>query len=167
MFSTIIITLLEYLGCYLRSYQMWIRVIKISTRFQEQDNTKKLKTDPTTTEKNKVYKVLFKYKDECTDDITRRKLTPHFSKPSHLYGLQKIHKGDMPLGPVVSSRNSFWQPLAKSLMKMIYPLRQHTKKHIILQESFVKNRFLTQIQWSASISRACLPMFLPTRHQKQ
>lgn len=35
-------------------------------------------------------------------DLDRKKRIPHYTKPSHLNGLSKIHKASMPLRPIVS-----------------------------------------------------------------
>lgn len=91
----------------------------------------KLAKDPTPTIERCIYKVLFKYKDSL-DDRMRSKLTPHYSKPPHFYGLPKVHKPNVPLRPIVSSRDSPCHALARFLLKIISPLQGNTA-------SFVKN----------------------------
>lgn len=90
-----------------------------------------LKSDPTSSIERKIYSTLKKYKEHIPDRL-RTSLTPHYSKPPHLYGLPKIHKPDIPLRPITSSRGSPTSSLARFLLKIIRPL---TGKN----PSFVKN----------------------------
>ncbi|XP_045477895.1 uncharacterized protein LOC123683043 [Harmonia axyridis] len=99
---------------------------------------KKLKKDPTSSVENRVYRTLHKYKDEFPDPYTRSRLTPHYSKPPHIYGLPKIHKENIPLRPIVSSRNSPCHSLAKFLLKIISPLRGHTTAMVKNTEHFIE-----------------------------
>ena len=92
---------------------------------------KKLKKDPTQSIENKIYKTLFKFKNEFTD-FERMKLTTHHSKPPHLYGLPKIHKPEIPLRPIISSIEAPCHLLSKYLLKIINPLAGNT-------DSFIKN----------------------------
>lgn len=66
---------------------------------------RRLDKDPTISMENKIYKVVKKQSSVITASF-RTHLTPHHSKPPHLYGLPKIHKPSIPLRPIVSSRGS-------------------------------------------------------------
>ena len=90
----------------------------------------------------KIYRTLFKHKDELTD-YERRKLTSHFSKPPHFYGLPKIHKPNIPFRPIVSSIGSPCHSLAKFLLKILNPLSGNT-------DSYIKNtpHFLEKLKES-------------------
>ena len=90
-----------------------------------------LKKNPTKSLETKVYKTLVKYKTEFNDRM-RSQLTPHYSKPPHIYGLPKIHKPTIPVRPIVSSIGSPCYNLAKYLVPIISPLTGTTS-------SFVKN----------------------------
>lgn len=50
---------------------------------------------------NKIYTVLYKYRQEFADN-KRNMLNPHYSNPSHFCGLPKILKHDIPLKSIVS-----------------------------------------------------------------
>lgn len=89
----------------------------------------KLDKDPTSKYDNKIYRTLFKYKDEFSD-TQRKNLTPHYSKPPHFYGLPKIHKKEIPLRPIVSSINSPCHKLAKFLLDIIKPYSGQTNSYI-------------------------------------
>lgn len=59
-------------------------------------------------------------------------LTPYYSKPPHLYGLPKIHKDNIPLRPITSSRDAPTAELSRHLKDIIQPL-------VGKSNSFVKN----------------------------
>jgi hypothetical protein len=58
--------------------------------------------DPTPKVERKIWKLLSQHKTTLPVSV-KHKLTPYHSKPPHLYGLPKIHKPDISLGPIVSS----------------------------------------------------------------
>jgi hypothetical protein len=60
-----------------------------------------LRNDPTAQIERKIWKLLTKHKTPLPAAF-KHKLTPYNSKPPHLYVLQKIHKPDIPLTPIVS-----------------------------------------------------------------
>ncbi|XP_050299707.1 uncharacterized protein LOC126738416 [Anthonomus grandis grandis] len=90
-----------------------------------------LSKDPTTTIEGRIYRALKKYSSTLSDAV-RFRLTPHYSKPPHLYGLPKIHKEQMPLRPITSSRNSPTSELSKFLLEIIRPIQGNAA-------SFVRN----------------------------
>jgi hypothetical protein len=90
-----------------------------------------LPKDPTAKVERKIHKLLSKHTTALPTDL-KRKLTPHHSKPPHLYGLPKIHKPDIPLRPIVSSIGSPCYALSGFLHKILSPIAGKS-------ESFVKN----------------------------
>ncbi len=90
-----------------------------------------LKKDPTESFERKVASTLRKHKNFFTDKM-RSRLTPHHSKIPHMYGLPKIHKPNIPLRPIVSSRDSPCRELSKLLLRILTPLVGKT-------DSFIKN----------------------------
>jgi hypothetical protein len=99
-------------------------------------NYSKLNKAPATTIERKVYNTLKKYKDNITDKL-RSNFTPHCSTPPHLYGLPKIYKNGIPLWPIVSSRNSPCQPLAKHILKILSPLVGNMGLYVKNSEHFI------------------------------
>ncbi|XP_054260070.1 uncharacterized protein LOC128984748 [Macrosteles quadrilineatus] len=90
-----------------------------------------LKKDPTETFERKIASTLRKHK-KFFSDKQRTRLTPHHSKIPHMYGLPKIHKPNVPLRPIVSSRDSACRELSKVLLDILKPLVGNT-------DSFIKN----------------------------
>lgn len=83
-----------------------------------------LNKNPTAQIERNVYKSLFKHKNYFQDKV-RSRLTPHYSKPPHIYGLPKVHKENIPLRPVVSSRFGPVYELSKFLLPIISPLSDY------------------------------------------
>ena len=72
---------------------------------------------------------------ESSDSIPEKlkhQLTPQFSRPPQIYGLPKVHKDRISLGPIVASIGSPTYKLAKELARILSPLTGRT-------DSFVKN----------------------------
>lgn len=95
----------------------------------ESDQYIVLKKDPTTSIERQVYQLLRKHQPHLTEP-TKRKLTPHNSKPPHIYGLPKIHKLGFPLRPIISSCDSPCQALSKFLLDIVAPLSGNTPSHV-------------------------------------
>jgi hypothetical protein len=53
-----------------------------------------LPKDPTAKVERKIQTLLSKHKTALPTEL-KRKLTPYYSKPPHLYGLSKVHKPDI------------------------------------------------------------------------
>ncbi|GLV35109.1 hypothetical protein CBL_09591 [Carabus blaptoides fortunei] len=100
-----------------------------------------LKKDPTSSIERRVYNIIKKDKKTLSDK-TRTNLTPHYSKPPHLYGQQKIHKAGLPLRPIISSRGSPCYALARFLLPILSPLVSggftHKRKKRSLQAPHAK-----------------------------
>lgn len=95
-----------------------------------------LKKDPTKTFESKIERTLRKHKQYFKDEH-RSKLTPHYSKTPHMYGLPKIHKPNVPLRPIVSSKNSPSRELCRFLLPILKPLSGHSDTHVINSKHFV------------------------------
>jgi hypothetical protein len=65
-----------------------------------------------------------------------KKLIPHTSVPSWLYGMPKIHKKGVPLRPIVNCIASPTYLLAKHLIRLLIPLAGHSPSHIRNSEDF-------------------------------
>ena len=100
---------------------------------------KKLKNDPTASTERKVTKHLL---DLCKKDSLStnfyRILHPSASTCPKFYGLPKIHKPNIPLRPIVASRNSATYNLAQHLTQILKPLVGNTKHHVLNSSSFIK-----------------------------
>jgi predicted GIY-YIG superfamily endonuclease/flagellar basal body rod protein FlgC len=100
------------------------------------DEYELLKSDPTKSIENKVTSVL---RDSGLDDVTRRNMTPRYSKPPHIYGLVKIHKVDKPLRPIVSCIDSPCQKLARYLLPILNPLTGSTSSFVLNSHNFIEH----------------------------
>lgn len=96
-----------------------------------------LNKDPTKSFENKIEKTLRKHKQYFTKE-QRTKLTPHHSKTPHMYGLPKIHKDNVPLRPIVSSRNSPSRELCRYLLPILKPLVGNTTSNVTNTKHFVE-----------------------------
>ena len=85
-------------------------------------HTRKSKQSPNKL-KNKLINLLKKIKAEggITDQLYK-KMYPVGAVSSKFYGLPKIHKRDIPLRPIVSSRGSINYEVAKELARILRPL---------------------------------------------
>ena len=73
--------------------------------------------------KTKFINLLKKVKSEGgIDDNQYKKMYPTGAVPPKFYGLPKVHKGDIPLRPIVSSRGSISYAVVKELARIIKPL---------------------------------------------
>ena len=66
--------------------------------------------------------------DGGLEDQLYKKMYPTGAVAPKFYGLPKIHKGDIPLRPIVSSRGSISYEVAKELSRILRPLvgKSHT-----------------------------------------
>ena len=100
------------------------------------DEYEMLKSDPTKSIENKVMSVL---RESGLDDVTRRGMTPRYSKPPHIYGLVKVHKVDKPLRPIVSCIDSPCQKLARYLLPILTPLTGSTSSFVLNSHNFIEH----------------------------
>ena len=101
---------------------------------------REIKTDPTNKLKNKLVSLLKKMKAEGgISDQLYKKMYPTGAVAPKFYGLPKIHKRDIPLRPIVSSRGSINYELAKELSRILRPLVGSSIHHIKNTADFVQH----------------------------
>ena len=82
-----------------------------------------LPSDPTTKQKNKLIAILKNIKSEGgINDNTNRKLYPTGASTPKYYGLPKVHKKDVPLRPIISSREQQHMRVQKNWQESSNPL---------------------------------------------
>ena len=90
-----------------------------------------LPSDPTTKQKNKLIAILKNIKSEGgINDNTYRKLYPTGASTPKYYGLPKVHKQDVPLRPIISSRGAATYESAKELARILKPLVGKSPHHV-------------------------------------
>ena len=81
--------------------------------------------------KNKLFNLLKRIKAEGgINESLYKKMYPTGAVPPKFYGLPKIHKRDIPLRPIVSSRGSISYEVAKELVRITRPLVGSSAHHI-------------------------------------
>ena len=114
-----------------------------NTKAQDLLNDKKtykeIITDPTNKLKTKLISLLKKIKaDGGIEEQLYKKMYPTGAVAPKFYGLPKIHKGDIPLRPIVSSRGSISYEVAKELSRILRPLAGKSPHHIKNTGDFVQ-----------------------------
>ena len=95
-------------------------------------------TDPTNRQKNKLIQILKKIKEEGgMSETTYKKIYPTGAGIPKFYGLPKIHKAEVPLRPIVSSRGSVAYNIAKELARILKPLAGRTTYSVHNTKDFV------------------------------
>ena len=103
---------------------------KAQKLLEDRGTYKEIKTDPTNKLKNKLVSLLKKIKAEGgISDQLYKKMYPTGAVAPKFYGLPKIHKRDIPLRPIVSSRGSINYELAKELSRILRPLVGSSPPH--------------------------------------
>ena len=114
-----------------------------NTKAQELLNDKKtykeINTDPTNKLKTKLISLLKKIKAEggIQEQLYKKMYLTGAVAPK-FYGLPKIHKRDIPLRPIVSSRGSINYEVAKELSRILRPLVGKSPHHIKNTGDFVQ-----------------------------
>ena len=104
---------------------------KAQTLLEDRGTYKILKGDPTNRMKTKLINLLKKIKSEgVINENQYRKMYPTGAVPPNFYGLPKVHKRDIPLRPIVSSRGSISYEVAKELARILTPLVGSSPHHI-------------------------------------
>ena len=112
--------------------------IKKSEELLHQPAYKELPSDPTTIHKNRLISLLKNIKSEGgIDNITYKRLYPTRAGYPKYYGWPKIHKTDVPLRPIVSSRGSATYETAKELAKILKPLVGRSPHHVQNNKDFL------------------------------
>ena len=98
----------------------------------DDDNTyMPLKMNPTNRQKNRLINILRSIKTESILEANiYKKMYPTGASSPKLYGLPKIHKKNIPLSPIVSSRGSVTYGVAKELARILKPLTGNTIHHV-------------------------------------
>ena len=114
-----------------------------NTKAQELLNDKKtykeINTDLTNKLKTKLISLLKKIKAEGgIEEQLYKKMYPTGAVVPKFYGLPKIHKRDIPLRPIVSSRGSINYEVAKELSRILRPLVGKSAHHIKNTGDFVQ-----------------------------
>ena len=87
---------------------------KAQVLLEDRGTYKILKADPINKMKNKLISLLKKINPEGgINDTLYKKMYPTGAVPPKFYGLLKVHKRDIPLRPIVSSRGSISYEVAK------------------------------------------------------
>ena len=98
-----------------------------------------IKADPTNKLKNKLINLLKKIKaGGGINDQLNKKMYPAGPEVPKFYGLPKIHKRDIPLRPIVSSRGSINYEVDKELSRILRPLVDNSPHHIKNTGDFVQ-----------------------------
>lgn len=93
---------------------------KMNNIVNDNSTYRAMRIDPTSSIQNKVNELTRNlHKDKHIDDATRKMLTSYTSIPPKMYGVPKIHKEDMPMRPIVSTRGSPTYQLSKFLANII------------------------------------------------
>ena len=104
-----------------------------------QSTYRSVSKEPTSSIKNKLINILKRVKSQTgLDSNTYKSMYPTGCVPPKFYGLPKIHKGDTPLRPIVSSCGSVTYGVAKVLAKIIKPLVGKFPHHINSIQDFVE-----------------------------
>ena len=104
---------------------------KAQKLLEDRGTYREIKTDPTNKLKNKLVNLLKNTKAEGgISDKLYKKMHPTGAVAPKSYGLPKIHKRDIPLRPIVSSRGSINYEVAKELSRILRPLVDSSPHHI-------------------------------------
>ena len=127
---------------------------------------KEIKTDPTNKLKNKLINLLKKIKVEggITEHLYK-KMYPTGAVSQKYYGLPKIHRRDISLRPIVSSRGSISYKVAKELAMILRCLVGNSPNHIKNTSDFIQqmNRITLQAnECNASYDVSALFTSVPT-----
>ena len=95
---------------------------KAQELLEDKRTYKEISTDPTNKLKAKLISLLKKIKADGGINKQLYKMYPTGAVAPKFYGLAKIHKRDIPLRPIVSSRGSINYEVAKELARILRPL---------------------------------------------
>ena len=114
--------------------------IKKVEELLNQSTYKAIPSDPTRKYKNKPIALLKTIKAEGgINDTTYRRLYPTGAVSHKFYGLPKVHKEQMPLRPIISSRGSVTYETAKELARILKPLVGRSLHHVQNIRDFINN----------------------------
>lgn len=101
--------------------QKMLSILSDESKFQRVDRIEKL--TEVEARVNRHLEMLLLHR--VLDQATHKTLKPNGSLTPQLYGLPKTHKEGMPLRPILSMVNSPQHKLARWLVRILAPLRQH------------------------------------------
>ena len=111
---------------------------KISEDLLNQSTYRVLPSDPTSKQKNKLIAILKNIKSEGgINDNIYRKLYPTGASTPKYYGLPKVHKKNVPLRPIISSRGAATYESAKELARILKPLVGKSPHHVHNTQDFI------------------------------
>ena len=112
---------------------------KAKDLLKDKKTYKEISTDPTNKLKTKLISLLKKINaDGGIEEQLYKRMYPTGAVAPKFYGLPKIHKGDIPLRPIVSSRGSISYEVAKELSRILRPLVGKSPHHIKNTGDFVQ-----------------------------
>ena len=112
---------------------------KAQKLLEDRGTYREIQTDPRNKLKNKLVSLLKKIKAvEGISNQLYKKMYPTWAVAPKFYGLPKIHKRDIPLRPIVSSRGSINYELAKELSRILRALVGSSPHHIKNTADFVQ-----------------------------
>ena len=112
---------------------------KAQELLQDKKTYKEISRDPPNKLKTKLISLLKKIKaDGGINDQLYKKMYPTGAVAPKLYGLPKLHKRDIPIRPIVSSRGSIYYEVAKELSRILRPLVGKSPHHIKNTGDFVQ-----------------------------
>ena len=125
---------------------------KAQKLFEDRRTYREIKKDPTNKLKTKLVNLLKKTKTEggISDQLYKKMYLTGAVAPK-IYGLPKIHKRDIPLRPIVSSRSSINYEVAKELSRILRPLVGSFPYHIKNTGDFVQQLKGITIQTNENI----------------
>ena len=114
-------------------------ITKAEDLLKDQKTYKEITTDPTNKLKSKLISLLKKIKAEGgIEEQLFKKMYPTGAVAPKFYGLPKIHKRDIPLRPIVSSRGSISYEVSKELARILRSLVGKSPHHIKNTGDFVQ-----------------------------
>ena len=113
--------------------------IKAQDLLKDAKTYKEISSDPTNKLKNELIRLLKKItSDGGISEQLCKEMYPTGALAPKLYGLPKVHKRDIPLGPIISSRSSLNYEVAKELSRILKPLVGKSPHHIKNTGDFVQ-----------------------------
>ena len=126
---------------------------KAQELFDDKKTYKEINTDPANKLKTKLISLLMKIKAERgIEEQLYKKMYPTGAVAPKFYGLSKIHKRDIPLRPIVSSRGSINYEVAKELSRILRTLVRKSPHYIKNTGDFVQQVRGIKLQPTESIS---------------
>ena len=126
---------------------------KAQALLEDRGTYKILKADPSKRMKTKLINLLKKIKsEERINDNLYKKMYPTEAVPPKFYGLPEVHKIDIPLRPIVSSRGSISYEVVKELARIIRPRVGSSPHHIKNTGNFIEQIKGVTLQANESIT---------------